>query len=101
MLHIYADYEKRLGAYKTTRVLSRDYGINISIGRVYRLMKSMDLPKMSTQKSQKVKYSDTFDCNSLLQQKFEQSAPNVVWVSDITYIIKLPFLYSYLLFFRS
>ncbi|ARM72095.1 hypothetical protein LMxysn_0460 [Listeria monocytogenes] len=30
--------------------LKRDYGITISVGRVYRLMKSMDLPKMSTSK---------------------------------------------------
>ena len=38
ILHIYADYNKRLGAYKITYVLQRDYGINISVGRVYRLV---------------------------------------------------------------
>ena len=41
ILHIYADYNKRLGAYKITYVLQRDYGINISVGRVYRLMKQL------------------------------------------------------------
>ena len=31
ILHIYVDYNKRLGAYKITYVLKRDYGINISV----------------------------------------------------------------------
>ena len=35
ILHIYADYNKRPGAYKITYVLQRDYGIHISVGRVY------------------------------------------------------------------
>ena len=48
ILQIYADYNKRLGAYKITYVLQRDFGINISVGRVYRLMKNLQLPKMST-----------------------------------------------------
>lgn len=47
ILHIYADYNKRLGAYKITYVLKRDYGINISVGRVYRLMKQLQLPKIT------------------------------------------------------
>lgn len=50
ILHIYSDYNKRLGAYKITYVLERDYGIHISVGRVYRLMKTLQLPKMSTEK---------------------------------------------------
>ena len=50
ILLIYADYHKRLGAYKITYVLQRDYGISISVGRVYRLMKNLQLPRMSTDK---------------------------------------------------
>ena len=50
ILHIYADYNKRPGAYKITYVLQRDYGIHISVGRVYRLMKTLQLPRMSTDK---------------------------------------------------
>ena len=50
ILQIYADYNKRLGAYKITYVLKRDYGINISVGRVYRLMKNLQLSRMSTDK---------------------------------------------------
>ena len=87
ILHIYADYNKRLGAYKITYVLQRDYGINISVGRVYRLIKQLQLPKMSTDKpAVRSNSSDTEACCNHLQQKFNQKAPNLVWVSDITYI---------------
>ncbi|EOA2747522.1 IS3 family transposase [Enterococcus faecalis] len=50
ILEIYTSSQKRLGAAKIRQILLRDYGISISIGRVYRLMKAMDLPKMSTVK---------------------------------------------------
>ena len=71
ILHIYADYNKRLGAYKITYVLQRDYGINISVGRVYRLMKQLQLPKMSTDKpAVRSNSSDTEACCNHLQQKF-------------------------------
>lgn len=86
ILHIYAEYDKRLGAYKTAYVLERDYGIHISVGRVYRLMKSMQLPKMSTVKPVSTFVQDDEIKTNHLEQKFEQKAPNLVWVSDITYI---------------
>lgn len=89
ILHIYADYQKRPGAYKITYVLKRDYGINISVGRVYRLMKQLQLPKMSTDKPSKShQRSDNEKCYNHLQQNFNQPPPppNLVWVSDITYI---------------
>ncbi|WP_081487958.1 IS3 family transposase [Enterococcus sp. C1] len=50
ILAIYIARQKRIGAAKIQRVLLRDYGISISVGRVYRLMKSMNLPKISTTK---------------------------------------------------
>lgn len=34
ILQIYSNYDNYLGAYKIRRVLERDYGINISLGRV-------------------------------------------------------------------
>lgn len=87
ILHIHADYSKRLGAYKIAYVLKRDYGINISVGRVYRLMKQLQLPKMSTDKpAVSCRHTDEASCPNHLQQDFLQKAPNLVWVSDITYI---------------
>ena len=50
ILELYAKSNKRLGADKMKTCLKRDYRINISVGRVYRLMKPMNLPKMSTVK---------------------------------------------------
>ena len=87
ILHIYADYEKRLGAYKIAYVLKRDYGISISVGRVYRIMQTLQLPKLSTTKPKFIhKHSDNGECHNHLSQDFNQKAPNLVWASDFTYI---------------
>lgn len=87
ILQIYADYNKRLGAYKIAYVLQRDYGINISVGQVYRLMKTLQLPRMSTDKPYKnYRHKDNGDYTNHLHQEFNQKAPNLVWTSDFTYI---------------
>ena len=69
-----------------THILSRDYGISISSGRVYRLMRSMTLPKPSTVKPKRNPQKDSGECHDLLRRQFHQSAPNLVWVSDFTYL---------------
>lgn len=87
ILHIYADYGKRLGAYKITYVLARDYGIRISIGRVYRLMKTLQLPQMSiSRSSSNRKHNDNGECSNHLNRDFSQKVPNLVWDNDITYL---------------
>ena len=88
ILELYSKADKRLGVNKIRECLSRDYCINISCGRVYRLMKTMNLPKMSTVKPPKPSYSnsDNGKCINILNQKFDQPAPNLVWVCDFTYI---------------
>ena len=86
ILQIYSNYDKCLGAYKMARVLERDYGIHISVGRVYRLMASMELPRLSTDKPRRNRHKDDGDCPNHLQQQFNQTAPNLVWASDFTYI---------------
>ncbi len=84
ILHIYADYDKRPGACKVQYILKRDYGINISVGRVYRLMRSMELPQMSTIKPKPgCLRTDNGVCANHLQQ-FSRDSPNLVRVSDIT-----------------
>ncbi len=87
ILHICTDYNKQPGAYRIAYVFQRDYGIHISVGRVYRLIKQLQLPKMSTDKpSVPARCSDNETCTSCLRQNFNQKAPNLVWVSDITCI---------------
>ena len=87
ILHIYSHYNKRLGAYKITYILQRDYGITISVGRVYRLMNTLKLPKMSTDKPKHHRTpTDDAKCTNYLCQHFTQKAPNLVWVSDFTYL---------------
>ena len=50
-------------------------------------MSSMDLPKMSTVRPfLKSSSSSDHSFSNFLDQKFSQDAPNLVWVSDITYI---------------
>ncbi len=90
ILEIYAVSKKRLGANKICFVLSRDYGISISAGKVYRLMKTMHFPKIST-----VKPQDSLPSCYLLNQQFHPQNPNQVWVSDMTYI-KTGSTFSYL-----
>lgn len=87
ILAIYSNSKKRLGAAKMKVVLFHDYGINISVGRVYRLMKGMQLPKMSTRKPRVYTIQEAqVHCVNHLEQKFNPPEPNQVWVSDITYV---------------
>ena len=69
--------------------MERDYGIKVSVGRVYRLIQKLNIPTMSTSKSfikaSKENCEDTKLCNHL-KQEFNPSEPNMVWVSDFTYI---------------
>ena len=90
ILELYNKHKLRLGAFSMNSHLLRDYGIKVSVGRVYRLMKSMNLPKMSTIK-QKPNYSiiaidESLNLHNLLKQQFDQTAPNLVWCGDFTYI---------------
>lgn len=87
ILQICSEHDMRLGAYKIQYLLRCDYCVNISIGRVYRLMNSLHLPRISTRKPPKTKYiQPLLDTNNILKQAFTQSAPNLVWCSDITYL---------------
>ena len=51
VLSVYSASKKRLGVYKICAVLNREYGFNVSYRRIYRIMKSMNPPKISTRKT--------------------------------------------------
>jgi putative transposase len=65
-----------------------DYGVNIGICRIRRIRKKLGLRckqnrkfKATTNSRHKLPVGE-----NLLEQKFEAKAPNMVWVTDITYI---------------
>lgn len=70
------------------KCLQSEYRISVSIPRIYRLMKGMNLPKMSTVKPYHNKHKIAGDehCPNVLNQKFNPTKPNKVWVCDFTYI---------------
>lgn len=89
IVELYARTDKRLGCGKLALCLKRDYRISVSSGRVYRLMQTMNLPKMSTikpRKASKAKSDENGACHNILDQQFDQTAPNIAWVCDFTYI---------------
>jgi transposase InsO family protein len=54
---------------------------------VYRLMKTLQLPRMSTVKPYRnYRHKDTGNCTNHLHQEFNQKSPDIVWASDFTYI---------------
>lgn len=71
-----------------TICLKRDYCISISSGRVYRLMKQMNLPKMTTQYRPRFSAETAYagDCQNILAQHFNQPSPNMVWAANFTCI---------------
>lgn len=87
LLEIYMKAKKRIGTRAFKIILLRDYGIKLSEGRIYRLLKSMNLPKMSTTKPRfKSRKKTEFSSENLLKQKFNPKVPNQVWTTDFTYI---------------
>ena len=87
ILCLHGKYKKRLGVKKMTHMLQSEYGIKISTGRVRRLMRSMHLPVLFSKKAPT--YSDESSkkhYHNLLNRNFNPSLPNLIWVSDITYI---------------
>ena len=87
LLEIYMKAKKRIGTRAFKIILLRDYGVNISEGRILRLLKSMTLPKMSTIKPCfKSNKSPVFSSDNLLKQEFNPNSPNQVWTTDFTYI---------------
>ena len=87
ILTIYSQSKKRFGVYKIRQRLLVQSGKNISVGRIYRLMKSIVFPKISTVKpSQTFIKSTLYEYKNILKQKFYPDKPNLIWVNDITYI---------------
>ncbi len=84
---IYMKHKGRSGSPKITEEL-HDKGFSVSKNRVARRMKAAGLRSIVRRKFRPTtdsKHSHPIAAN-LLQRDFSTSAPNTVWVSDITYI---------------
>jgi len=88
--HITVIYKKHKGRYGSPKITDElhDNGFQVSKNRVARRMKEIGLRSIVRRK-----YCPTTDSNhaypvaaNLLQRNFSASAPDTVWVSDITYI---------------
>jgi putative transposase len=89
-VHVAAAYEFGRGAYGAPRIHRelRAAGFNVSRKRVARLMGELGL-----QSRRKRRFKATTDSNhalpvaeNVLDRKFEVDAPNIAWVTDITYV---------------
>lgn len=84
---LFVQFKGRYGAPRIHGELTRE-GISVSRKRVARLMRESGLRAKSARK-----YKATTDSNhalpvapNLLERRFDVDAPNVAWVSDITYL---------------
>ena len=92
---IHADQQKRAGSVKIKHALDQR-GYRVSVPRVQRLMREMNIATVRTNKPKPfyIKLDKTMRCENILSQHFSQPAPNLVWVSDITYVrVKKRFMY--------
>lgn len=86
ILSIHNKYRKRLGVMKIAQKLQDDYGRKISPGRVSRLIRSMNLPRIPSASPRYQCKKDDHTRENILNQQFNPDRPNAVWVSDITYV---------------
>lgn len=86
ILSIHSKYQKRLGVLKIGQKLQDDYGRKISPGRVRRLIRSMNLPRIPAASPRFRCKKDDHTRENVLKQQFNPDRPNAVWVSDITYV---------------
>lgn len=84
--HVFEESNARFGAHKI-KVVLRNRGITVGEKHIVRLMKQMNLVckqcrlKYWSSANRQYKYYP-----NRLKRGFEQKAPNLVWVSDVTYV---------------
>ena len=89
ILEIYTESNRRYGAPKIQKILETS-GQNISIKRVQRLMKQLNIHSIVIRKFRPAKINKkVVERENLLKQNFTATKINEKWVGDITYIYTL------------
>lgn len=85
---IYIDSKKRYGCFKIRYILHKQGYTKISVNRVSKLMKQLNIYSITIKKFKhyKQKLNSTISYENLVEQKFIANKPNQIWLSDITYI---------------
>lgn len=83
----YLRHKKRIGANKIKKDLSLQ-GYTVSYKKIRQIMKELNIERIIPKKNPFIKppKRTNKNCRNLLNQKFNQKSPNLVWVSDITEI---------------
>jgi len=87
VMETYLRHKKRIGAAKIRQDLSLQ-AQTVSLKKIYQLMKELKITKIVPKKNPYIRLSKKTNknCHNHLNQQFDQIAPNLVWVSDITEI---------------
>ena len=86
---IYEDSRRLYGAPKVHMALKLGHGIHVGQKRVARLMRELDLVGVSKKRSTRKRINpgpEAAAAPDLVKRRFKASAPNELWVADITYI---------------
>lgn len=90
LVRVKASHEASRGTYGSPRILVdlREDGVRVSRKRLARLMKEADIQGVSRRKKRYTTVSGegTQRFPDLVQRRFQASAPNQLWVADITYV---------------
>ncbi len=86
ILEIHDGSKQRYGAPKIHKTLESE-GINISLKRVQRIMRKLDIRSIITKKYRAISSKKKVECrNNILDRNFNTKSINEKWVSDMTYI---------------
>lgn len=87
ILTIYHNSKCRYGCVKITHILRQGGYPKLSVNRVLRLMRQLQIKSITAHKFRNYRQKQgDIKLDNLVNQNFEASKPNQIWLSDITYI---------------
>lgn len=98
IFQIYCDNRKVYGCIKITRILRNQGNPRLSVNRVSRLMKQLDIKAVTVRKFRhyRRKQAVNSEFKNLVNQHFSAEKPDQLWLSDITYIHTVKHGWTYL-----